>query len=625
MRRVEASYVPDTDTAGVTRGFFVLVYDMTERLRKDAALAESEARFREMADNSPVMVWVTDSEGSCTYLSQRWYTFTGQSAADALGFGWLDATHPEDRERCEREFREANARHAPFSLEFRLRRAGGEYRWCIDAASPRVGADGGFLGYVGSVIDIGERKATEEALRKAHDTFRHLVDRSPFGIYVVDADFRLVQVSEGAQKVFENVDPLIGRDFAEVLRTIWPEPFAAEANGRFRQVLETGVPYHSASTVERRADLDVVQAYDWKIERMTLPDGRPGAVCHFYDLSERQAHQEKIETLMREVNHRAKNMLALVDVVAKQTAAAGADDFLERFGSRVQALAASQDLLVQTDWEGTDLVALIESQLLHFKDLVGERIIFDGQDVYVAPKAAQTLGMALHELATNAAKYGALAGDSGSITISWRLTEGGDGFAMSWIERDGPRVVPPARQGFGQRVAKSVVESELAGEVTLDYLEAGLEWTLNCTLAAISGSVPAARREASAAATARSAVLIVEDDAVLALDLADALQDAGYEIIGPAASVPHALELLRQHQVCLAVLDINLGGETSEPIARHLRDRNVPFIGISGYSRSQQPPIFKDGAFLAKPVQMPYLLREVERVRLRGTSAVEDA
>jgi PAS domain S-box-containing protein len=615
-RRVDATYLPDVDTAGMTRGFYVFVYDLTDRLRRDAALSESEARFREMADNSPVMVWVTEADGRCTYLSRRWYEFTGQTEADGLGFGWLSATHPDDKILSEQKFNEATALYAPFSLEYRLRRADGTYRWCIDAASPRIGAMGEFLGYVGSVIDITDRKANEQALRTAHDTFRHLVDRSPFGIYVVDSDFRLVQVSQGAQKVFVNVRPILGRDFAEVLRSLWPEPFATEAIGRFRHTLATGEAYHSTATVERRSDIDAVEAYDWKVERITLPDGRPGAVCHFYDLTERHAYHAKIETLMREVNHRAKNMLALVDVVAKQTAASSSEDFVERFSSRVRALAASQDLLVQTEWEGADLFALIESQFLHFKDLIGERIILHGPSVYVAPRAAQTVGMAMHELATNSAKYGALSNETGSVEISWKLVQEKEerGFAMSWIERGGPRVVPPTRRGFGQRVAKTIVESELAGQVKLDYLESGLEWTLCCSLAAIGFAV-ASPTPPQAAPAPSVAVLVVEDDALLALYLADSLEAAGYEIVGPAASVAHALKLLGQRDLCLAILDINLGAETSEPVAQSLQEREVPFISISGFSRSQQPPIFQNSPFLSKPVHLPSLLQEIERVK----------
>ena len=146
----------------------------------------------------------------------------------------------------------------------------------------------------GAVQDITEPKRADERLRVAHDSFRHLVEHSPFGIYAVDADFRLALASAGAQKVFENVRPLMGRDFAEVLRIIWPEPFASDAIAIFRQVLETGEPFHAPSTVEHRHDISVVESYDWKVERITLADGRPGAVCHFYDLSERQRYEAKL-------------------------------------------------------------------------------------------------------------------------------------------------------------------------------------------------------------------------------------------------------------------------------------------------------------------------------------------
>ena len=142
-----------------------------------------------------------------------------------------------------------------------------------------------------AVIDITQRKAAETTLIAARDTFRQLVERSPFGIYVVDADFRLMQVSAGAQKVFENVRPLIGRDFPEVLRCIWPEPFSSEVIGRFRHTLETGEAYHSTNTVEHRRDIDEVESYDWKIERVRMLDGRFGVVCHFYDQSERQRYE----------------------------------------------------------------------------------------------------------------------------------------------------------------------------------------------------------------------------------------------------------------------------------------------------------------------------------------------
>ncbi|MFN7929230.1 MAG: PAS domain S-box protein [Blastocatellia bacterium] len=157
-------------------------------------------------------------------------------------------------------------------------------------------------GWLLVIRDISERQHAEERLQASHNTFRQMVEDSPFGIYVVDADFRLTLVSTGAQKVFENVRPLLGRDFAEVLHIVWQEPFASEAIARFRHTLVTGEPYHQSRTVEQRGDISATEAYDWKIERLLLPDGRYGVVCHFYDLSER----ERFEAALRESEQRLR-------------------------------------------------------------------------------------------------------------------------------------------------------------------------------------------------------------------------------------------------------------------------------------------------------------------------------
>jgi len=133
------------------------------------------------------------------------------------------------------------------------------------------------------------------ARRTDRDAFRSLIRSNPFGVYLVDADFRLSEVSLGAQKVFATVHPLLGRDFEEVLRILWPDPFASDALGRFRHTLATGEPYSAPSTVEQRKDIGDVEAYDWRIERLTLPDGRYGVICYFYDLSERQSWEKALK------------------------------------------------------------------------------------------------------------------------------------------------------------------------------------------------------------------------------------------------------------------------------------------------------------------------------------------
>ena len=135
--------------------------NITERKQVEESLRESEARFRNMADNAPVMVWMTEADGACAYLSKSWYEFTGQTPETGLGFGWVSALHPDDRELSEKTFLAANEKREAFRLEYRLWRNDGEYRWVIDAARPRFGSQGEFLGYIGSVVDITETKQAE--------------------------------------------------------------------------------------------------------------------------------------------------------------------------------------------------------------------------------------------------------------------------------------------------------------------------------------------------------------------------------------------------------------------------------------------------------------------------------
>jgi two-component sensor histidine kinase len=462
------------------------VQDITERIESSSALASSRERLDQTLEAAGAAAWEWEAGiNQATWWPQNYALFGLDQAKGPPPFReWLNSRVVADDHERVIQTASTLLSHGPghkFGMEFRINHPERGRRWISSIGRVERSVSGN-LYVIGLNLDITERKTTEERLIAAHDTFRHLVERSPFGIYTIDADFRLTHVSQGAQKVFENVRPLIGRDFAEILRLIWPQPFADEAIGHFQHTLDTGESYHAPKTVERRADISAVEAYDWKIERIVMPDGRFGAVCHFYDLSERTAHEEKVALLMYEVNHRAKNMLALVDAVARQTASHSTGDFLQRFGERVRAIAASQDLLIEGSWEGASLSALIRSQLDHFKDLIGSRICLIGGPIEIQPKAAETLGMAFHELGTNAAKYGALSNSSGRVDIAWQIVgrEEEKHFLISWRERDGPPVVSPSRTGFGQRIFKSMVERALSGEVELSFAPTGFSWALRC-------------------------------------------------------------------------------------------------------------------------------------------------
>ncbi len=212
--------------------------------------------------------------------------------------------------------------------------------------------------------------------------------------------------------------------------------------------------------------------------------GTPTNIIAFVtDITERKDCEERTRVLMRELNHRSKNMLALVQAVARQTFAAKPDTFIDRFEERMQALAASQDLLVRNEWNGVDLEDLVRFQLAHFKDLIGTRIELEGPPLFISASAAQTIGMALHELATNAGKYGALSCQGGHVEISWNV-EGG-AFVIGWRERGGPPVTAPSNQGFGSTVLCSLAESSLNAKADLGFPVSGLMWRLQCPTAEV--------------------------------------------------------------------------------------------------------------------------------------------
>jgi two-component sensor histidine kinase len=186
---------------------------------------------------------------------------------------------------------------------------------------------------------------------------------------------------------------------------------------------------------------------------------------------------------MREVTHRSKNLLAVIQAMARQTKLASRDvnDFEVRFSGRLQALAASHDLLVQRDWHGVALPELVRSQLAHYLDHHATQITIEGPGLIVTPEAAQNIGLAVHELSTNAAKYGALSVPEGRVSVCWSQANSGgiERVHMSWMESGGPEVVPPSRKGFGQLVTEQLTARALQGTADLQFGAAGVSWKLD--------------------------------------------------------------------------------------------------------------------------------------------------
>jgi PAS domain S-box-containing protein len=198
------------------------------------------------------------------------------------------------------------------------------------------------------------------------------------------------------------------------------------------------------------------------------------------DMTERQAAEH---LLRREVNHRAKNILSVVQAMVQQTKASSCQEYVSRLKERIRGLSASYDLLVKNEWQSASLTELVRGQLAHFGDLLDARIAVHGPELRIKSAAAQAIGMALHELATNAAKYGALSTDTGLVNIVWRLEradDGGQRFTMEWSESGGPTVMAPTRRGFGWRVLCQLTKMSLEADVTLEYAPSGAVWRLEC-------------------------------------------------------------------------------------------------------------------------------------------------
>jgi two-component sensor histidine kinase len=202
------------------------------------------------------------------------------------------------------------------------------------------------------------------------------------------------------------------------------------------------------------------------------------------DITDRKKRDEHIRFLMGELSHRTKNILAVVQAIARQTTrdAVSLETFSEAFAQRITGIAGSLDLLIEDNWNSASIRELVRVQTSAIVGKSGERIKVTGDDVALLPDAAQNLGLALHELSTNAMKYGALSVPGGHIALDWQIVDRGDGekgFTLVWKERGGPPVTKPIRKGFGHTVMNRLVKAALSGDASLEFEPDGVKWSVN--------------------------------------------------------------------------------------------------------------------------------------------------
>ncbi|MEL6183027.1 MAG: HWE histidine kinase domain-containing protein [Myxococcota bacterium] len=349
-------------------------------------------------------------------------------------------------------------------------------------------------------------------------------------------------------------------------------------------------------------------------------------------VSQIRSQRDRLQLFIHELNHRARNVLALVRSLIRQSKryAADIEGYGEALETRIVALATAHDLLTGSSGSGVDLEKLAATELAPYRGRNGgesggesPRYRIEGPPVLLQSTAGPLMALVLHELATNAAKHGAFSFEAGQVALSWAKVPGG--LDVRWTESGGPSTTPPTRTGLGRAILERTVPFELDGTADLEFRPEGLEARFWLPSACFSeprtrdastepeGAADEPRAAEAPSGPHRGAVLVVEDSLVIAMELEEVFYDLGFDQVDLAATLMQGLARARAVDYAFAVLDINLRGELSFPIADLLVERNVPFIFASGYGdTSSLVDRFRHHPIMTKPIGRDDLARRVQ-------------
>jgi PAS domain S-box-containing protein len=452
---VRLALAPILSPTGEATGISLALQDITERLRAEKALRENEARLRHIADASPSMLWSAAPDGTITWASESWFRYTGLSPESARD--WIAFVHPDDRHRWIAAWAMAARDGSAFEMEVRKRRYDGQYRWFIKRAVPQRDALGRIVAWYGATTDIDDLKRAEQAARASEIRFRTVFNQQ--------FQFMAILSPEGVVRACNETffaATGVGRE-AVLGQYFWDTPWwksLPEEQRWWQAAVESAVTSGQAITGEvalANADGSMCQA-EFAVSGVRDEAGRVmDVIAEGRDITHRKQWEEQQNLLTKELAHRIKNSMAVIQSIARQTLRDAPKSFAEAFTGRIQSLAAAHDILLEKGWLSANLKDLARRQLA----VVPGRIILAGPDVILSPILATSLGLVLHELVTNASKYGALSAPQGVVDLSWELM-GNDGqrrVLLTWKERGGPRVTPPNREGFGS----TLIERSLPG------------------------------------------------------------------------------------------------------------------------------------------------------------------
>lgn len=507
---------------------------------------------------------------------------------------------------------------APFEREL-LRKDGGRVPVLIGAA--RIVAETAEVSWVCFVIDLTQQKHTAASLKRSEERYRGLAEAIASVIWTADAGGSMLDMHHWSGLTGQAPGQYAGQGWVNVLHPddrgptlrkwkhaiinrlpIEIEYRVRNHNGRYRWYHARGVPVLNADGSIR----------EWI------------GVC--FDIDDRKAAAVRQLLLMSELDHRVRNILATVHSMVSLTGSSAAtkEEYAALLQGRIAAMARTHGLLSRDGWSGAPLMQIVTDELAPVSDATGTIAIDGDAEFILRPKDALDFALVIHELATNAARHGALSRTGGRLRVSWQVEH--DTLSFRWVETGGPAVGWVSHRGFGARLMSNVFGPGAGRSAACDYTPEGLICTLTMPVqtALVRREKPGTPLAVRAAADAMpiGRVLIVEDEPLIAMELHRLLSQAGLEVSGPAGSLRQALELAGDQTLTGAIIDINLGFDTSYPVADQLLAAGVPVIFVTGYAAEIIPERFAAQTLLRKPIDPQVLMATLRQELSRpGTAA----
>lgn len=481
---IDCQIAPLRDAKGNVVALIPSAIDVSERERAIRELREGAERLRLAIEAGQLGSWDLDIAADVCIYSQRTCEMLGLSSPTISRAEFRKMLHPDDRKTTYEAVRRTVEEGSPYQVEFRFIRPDGEMRWIASQGLLRRDREGRPERIIGVHTDISARRLREDELQRNIELLKIIGETTPDLIVVKDAQARYRFVNPAMARILgKDTEDLVG--FTTLDGALDPEEaMLLHANdlhimqeGRSQTIEESiTVPARGGSAGMTRIFLSTKTPMRNRLGDVV------GLVGVSTDITDRKRAEERQAMMVRELHHRVKNSLATVQAIANSTArtATDIDSFREAFNQRVISLARTHTLLAENSWGVIPLRELLVAELEPYRGGDEMRVAMNGPDVALPSDVALSLGMAVHELTTNAVKYGALSSSSGFVAVDWRVETTGESrqLRLSWVERGGPTVAPPSRQGFGSRLLRHMLGGQFNGKVDMSFEPEGLRFSV---------------------------------------------------------------------------------------------------------------------------------------------------